>query len=382
MIHTLELENYRGFRRYKLADLARVNLLVGKNNSGKTSILEAVQILATRADFNVFAEIADQRDETFDELEERGTRRFLYLNLSHLVHGREIRLGTNFAIRADHSPGTVGLKLKTKPADEASLPGPRPGPPDATSRELSLYIEITRDEPELERREWPLGPLAKGGLLALNLLQTVSDLNEASLEVEPVRFIRQESLDRASMGAMWNDALMEGREEEVEEAMRILEPSLSRIVFLTGEQPRALTSERPRALPSQGGILLGFKGDHRRYPLGSFGEGMRRLLALALTLPTAKGVLVLIDEIDSGLHYSILEDLWLLVVETAKRLDIQVFATTHSSDCLRSLASLCARRPDLRKEVSVQKIERELDEAVAINAEQLQIAIEQEIEVR
>jgi recombinational DNA repair ATPase RecF len=63
MIHSLELEKYRGFQRYKLSDLSRVNLLVGKNNSGKTSILEAVQILAARGEISELARIAGQRGD-------------------------------------------------------------------------------------------------------------------------------------------------------------------------------------------------------------------------------------------------------------------------------------------------------------------------------
>jgi predicted ATP-dependent endonuclease of OLD family len=176
------------------------------------------------------------------------------------------------------------------------------------------------------------------------------------------------------MVELWNQILIEGREGDVIDAMQILDPQLTSIVFLGGD--------RSYGMESKNEVLLGFKGEQRRNPLSNYGEGMRRLLALALTLANAKGGVLLIDEIDTGLHYSVLEDVWRLIVETAKRLDIQVFATTHSFDCLRSLASLCARRPDLAKEISVQKIERELDEAVALDAEQIQIAVEQEIEVR
>jgi energy-coupling factor transporter ATP-binding protein EcfA2 len=364
MIHRLELENYRGFRHYELAGLARVNLLVGKNNSGKTSILEAIQILASHADARVLAEIAGRRSEGVAELDPGGggVRRLTYINLFHLFHGHEIRPGSSFAIHADHAPGMVGLRVK------AELDEPEPASQEgADLRQLDLFVEITGDKSGLVQGQRFLGTQPEGGLVEL-------EYSAMNFEDDSVRFVRQDSLDRASMGEMWDRILTEGREEEVEEAMRILEPSLSRIVFLS--------SQGARAFRSHNGIFVGFKGDQRRYPLGSYGEGMRRILALALALATAKGGVLLVDEIDTGLHYSVLEDVWRLVVETAKRLDIQVFATTHSSDCLRSLASLGARRPDLAKEISVQKIERELDEAVALDAEQIQIAVEQEIEVR
>lgn len=109
---------------------------------------------------------------------------------------------------------------------------------------------------------------------------------------------------------------------------------------------------------------------------------MRRMLSLALALIQARGGLLLVDEIDTGLHYSIMSDMWRLVVETAQRSDVQVFATTHNSDCVRGLAWLCDNDPSLAKEVSVQKIEPTLEESVAFGAGELIVAVDQEIEVR
>ena len=129
-------------------------------------------------------------------------------------------------------------------------------------------------------------------------------------------------------------------------------------------------------------VLAGFENPKRsRVPLGNFGKGMRRLLALALALNMPKGGIVLIDEIDTGLHYSIMGDMWLLVVNAAIQNDVQVFATTHSLDCLRGLAWLCEHHPELAGKVSVQKIEPSLNEAVAFDAEDIQVAAEQAIEV-
>ena len=109
---------------------------------------------------------------------------------------------------------------------------------------------------------------------------------------------------------------------------------------------------------------------------------MRRLLALALSLVRTKGGILLIDEIDTGLHYSIMGDLWLFIIQAAQRYGVQVFATTHSWDCVRGLAWLCDNYPDLGAEVSLQKIEPRLAESVAHDAEQILIAADLGIEVR
>ena len=90
----------------------------------------------------------------------------------------------------------------------------------------------------------------------------------------PVRYLTADSLLPGAMREMWDRVLLNGTEERVHEALRILEPDLSDIVFLHGG----------RAVQSAGrsGVLIRFKNSTNRLPLGSFGDGMRRLLALGL----------------------------------------------------------------------------------------------------
>ena len=63
MLRNLKLENYRSFDEYALGNLSRINLLVGKNDCGKTSILEAIHFLVSRGDPEVLAVCADRRGE-------------------------------------------------------------------------------------------------------------------------------------------------------------------------------------------------------------------------------------------------------------------------------------------------------------------------------
>ena len=109
---------------------------------------------------------------------------------------------------------------------------------------------------------------------------------------------------------------------------------------------------------------------------------MRRLLALSLSLIRAESGVLLVDEIDTGLHYSVMGQMWHLVTEAARRANVQVFATTHSHDCVRGLAWLCGSFPDLKNEVSLQKIDPDLEEAVALDAEDIVLALDQGMEVR
>ncbi len=61
---------------------------------------------------------------------------------------------------------------------------------------------------------------------------------------------------------------------------------------------------------------------------------MNRLFGLGMALACAKNGILLVDEIDNGIHWSVLPEVWKFIVKVAKRLNVQVFATTHSNDCL------------------------------------------------
>jgi len=124
------------------------------------------------------------------------------------------------------------------------------------------------------------------------------------------------------------------------------------------------------------------RGVKNRIPLGSMGDGMWRMLGIALCLVRAKGGVLLIDEIDTGLHYAVMEKMWHLVYDTAKRLDVQVFAATHSSDCYQSLAAVVHEKELSAPEITIQRIERGNPRAVPFADNEIKVVAASRIEVR
>ena len=361
MLKTFKLEGYRGFKVYELTDLTRVNLLVGKNNCGKTSILEAVHFLVSRGDPFVLVRPARHRGEVNDAGAE--SRPGVRPDVSHLFFGRRFDPGVRFRLSAGGGHGKVSVAVR--PAD----PDDRPSLFENVADDFHvLVLEI---KGTLLKRPTIL-PVAENGVLPdTRYLRLRAPGSEGA---PPVQFVTPDSLDLDPMRAMWDRVLIEGRESEVIRAMQLLEPELDSIHFLTSDEPRMRSG--------RAGVLLGFRGAGRRAPMGSYGDGMRRLLALSLSLIRTADGFLLIDEIDTGLHWTVMEEMWGLVVETARRSSIQVFATTHSYDCIRGLASLVESRPDLAGDVSIQKIERSLEKAVDFDAADVRAAVEQNIEVR
>jgi hypothetical protein len=155
-------------------------------------------------------------------------------------------------------------------------------------------------------------------------------------------------------------------EEEAIRALRIIEPLIERVAYLS----------------ESSGFVVNLKSSKPRLPLGSLGGGLKHFLALVLNLLSARGGFLLVDEIDTGLHYSVMLDMWRLLVETAKRLDVQVFATTHGLDCVRALARLRNRYPDTAAEVTVHRVEKGSPKTVVYDTDEIVIAAEHHIEVR
>jgi predicted ATP-dependent endonuclease of OLD family len=111
------------------------------------------------------------------------------------------------------------------------------------------------------------------------------------------------------------------------------------------------------------------------------GDGMWRMLAMAIAIARSAGGMLLVDEIDTGLHYTVMSDMWRLVFGAARELDVQVFATTHSFDCIQSLAEVCVNG-DPHDHVTLQRIESGGPKAVPYSEAEIAQAAKRNIEVR
>ena len=117
-------------------------------------------------------------------------------------------------------------------------------------------------------------------------------------------------------------------------------------------------------------------------PLYSLGDGMLRTLGIALALVNAKDGLLLIDEFENGLYYTVQPELWRFIFQVARRLNVQVFATTHSWDCIEAFQK--AAGVDQEDEGLLIRLESKKGEITAMlyDKQELGIATREQIEVR
>ena len=363
MLKSLKIENFRCFQSFELSDLGQINLLVGTNNSGKTSILEAIQLLTSPSILEPLWERMIARGE-YIQGEETNTPR--ELDVRHLFYGNEIDIGSKFLISGISDKN--GKDIPNAEYIEVSIKEETPKHIRASIREKEKILKSSQDvSPFLKIKqsmnkysiELPLS--YQGGLESRKPFVK----KKKSLDMI-TQFIPLSSLTNAKMIELFDEIVLNPEESSVVDALKIIEPSIERIAVKKNAFFVKMNNNN-----YQGGT-----------PLGNMGDGVGRMLGIVLAIVNAKNGILLVDEIDTGLHFSIMSDMWKLVWETAKKLNVQVFATTHSSDCWTSLDAIASRENPSKEGITIHRIEKDKSRSIVFTERQVAIAAERGIEVR
>jgi hypothetical protein len=169
-------------------------------------------------------------------------------------------------------------------------------------------------------------------------------------------------------------------EKLVEEALHIIDGRIERIASVNLQNVRSLRVRN--TFDSRSGFFVSLSDSEQRVPIGSMGDGIWRILGLALAIIYAKDGYLFVDEIDTGLHFTAMSNMWQMICKTAQRLNVQVFATTHNSDCWMSLASIAQQENVTEDGIRIHRIEKGKEKSVVFTEPQIVIAAEREIEVR
>jgi hypothetical protein len=178
-------------------------------------------------------------------------------------------------------------------------------------------------------------------------------------------------LDALTLEKFWDSVALTDLEDDVLIALRLIAPNVERVNMLTGRKRR--NARTP---------VVKIAGMNEPVPLKSLGDGMNRIFGISLALVSAKNGMLLIDETENGLHYSVQPNVWRLVFEVSRRLNVQVFATTHSWDCITAFQQ-AAQEYEQDEGVLIRLVEKKGKiVADSFNENDLEIAAREEIEVR
>ena len=364
MYSSIRINGYRGVDSFRMEGLGRVNLLVGKNNSGKTSILECIELLQSAGNPHVLSAIAGRRGEWGYPTEEE-TRASLtrqdFLDVRHLFSNRE--LPGEIVVEADYIPGAHSARWN----DRVVMHAREIGESDLETQDVeddeqfALHMRWSRAEDGYKAF------INRDGFLVVprRLLRARNGSSQA------VQFITTSGMTAADVVRTYSKFVLGPKDEAITQALRIVEPAVERIAPALDE--RSLYREAP------GGVKVKLHEIADPVPIGTMGDGTWRMLGLALSISNASGGVLLVDEIDTGLHYTVMEDMWRMISERAAALSVQVFATTHSRDCYESLGA--AVESDVG-DVTIQRIERSRGKAVSFINQAVVAAAKRSVEIR
>jgi hypothetical protein len=346
MYNQLEISHFRAFSHLEVKSLSRINLIAGDNNVGKTGVLEAI--------FLAHAESTKQL-QSFPSLFRRTQLQDTQQNQDTV---------DNFWLWLFHQRNT--------------------GKPWAIKLQSSINTQVTGTIVEL-----PGGGKQTGLLLNYRQDSVKSQVDHVGLsdklQLQVVRSQRSQPVVTsistrfplpADDAELVNAVAVRNEEDELIEYLQLVEPRLKKLKYL-----KLPGHKFPYVYAD-----IGFGRGKDLIPATQLGQGFSRLLSLFATILVSKTNILLIDEIENGLQHDALAPIWKSLGKVARDRNIQIFATTHSYECIQAAHQAEVERQDNGYDLGVIKLQRPTSngevEAVVLDREQIDTALERNLEVR
>lgn len=326
-LRSLRIAQFRGVQELKLEDFGRINLFVGPNNSGKTSVLDALSLFSRPLDINNWRETAWRREvksartpltEPFKWLFPQIVESKLPRPHSIWIYGQGQYAGRR--VMAEYNEfkefGQEEMTFRETSSDDIQEE-PETGLAIEVLADFAHEIMGRFDETHLgqhriefkvvdnRRNVYPTkveGPALDLALVSPHTHRTTQDTSWYFSEA-----IKRERADQNLRQAFV-------------EVMQRVDPGVLDLDLVETGQTTSTIMVKHR--------LTG------RTPIAAFGDGLRRALLIAATIPAVPNGVVLIDELESALHVSVLDSVLQVLKWAAEQYNVQVFATTHSLEAV------------------------------------------------
>ncbi|NJO17966.1 MAG: AAA family ATPase [Thioploca sp.] len=352
----LTIQNFRGIQTLDIKDFQRVNLLVGRNNCGKTSVLEALFLISSMSNPQSPVNIHFLRDLGFIEGEDFS---YLFFNFD-LNQLPQIAATVKEVIEKQRTLTIKPLYASYISANEKELQKKDLGPfsdqaINVTTSTLQFMEGIQLDFKEDQRLGHAEVHLKEG---QFKFSSSFPDLYKESLRC--IFLVNRIGMRQPDIYKRLDRLRVQKSLQEIISVLKEIESGLSDIHLGAND------------------IIYADIGLDKLIPLNLLGDGIRHLLTILSAVFEAKNGILLIDEIENGLHYTSLKTLWKAVFRAAQDFNVQIFATTHSYECIEAFAN------SEFSEIALYRIDRSdgKHQAFCYSAEVLRAGVEKEFEVR
>ena len=371
-LSSLSIKGFRGIEKLDIPRLGRITLLAGRNGVGKTTVLEAVRVYASRGQRRVLSALLRSHEEFTSAVDEDGGRMSL-TDPGALFHGRDVSPNSCIRIGPKDISDVECLEIKAVIPDgeQASiLEKLYPTVPDAPL----LMIQVS-----FANRKWTIPwffsrYINPGSDRDIRLYHRfVEDREEPPSDMK-CRALGSGLPNNHEVAELWDMVALTDEENRTVSALNlVLDGRVDRVTMIGDDQRQIGNSRR---------VVVKLHDYDRPVPLQSVGDGATRLFGVALFLVGSRGGFLTIDEAENGIHHSVHEAFWRMVLQAAEENDVQVFATTHSFDCVCGFARAAIKTSE--SEGVLVRLERrgERTRAVVYSESDLETVAEQRIEVR
>jgi hypothetical protein len=359
MINELEIQGYKGLKSVTLKGLRRLTLLGGRNNAGKTSVLEAFFLSRDWGNPEMLTR----------HLQWRGVEAYIANSDSWAPSF------TNFELRNNK----IQVRTRDSEGDRTTFTAQVI---DAPTRTVLTSVAPAGNMPVAQNIRAPGEPslrvsFSEGSRPVFEGVVSVAQgvppyvLTPSRLEKksDPVHLVLARTRTPATEEAMHFGKLdAEKRTDQLVSLLKVLEPRLNGLsVIATGPQPQ---------------VHADVEGIPRKIPVNLLGDGISRLLSMLVHMSNVAGGYLLVDEVENAFHHSTMPKIWQALYLMCKSQKCQLIATTHSYECLTAFASSLTEVAG--DDFSYVRLDRtNLDvEAVTYDAAKLKNATEEGFEVR
>ena len=331
----LSITGFRGIASLSIKRLGRVTLIAGKNSVGKTSVLDAVRVYAARGEYGVLSDLLESRKELAIAINHEPNRQKRFLpDFAALFHGRNV--SRNACLSIGPNNGADQLRIEEAPDNKPISQREQSFSGYFTHGYRQAFKVVFQGAEQLLPWFLPIEGSAaartverhSAGAFLFSWDQLVGAKWQPPIGCQT---LGPGVLSNEEIVRFWNAIALTDDEDRAIQALRLVFGSdLERVAVMRNDEP--IDKKHVER------VLAKLRGQARPVPLQSLGDGALHLAGTALALANSRNGFLLIDEAENGIHHTVQRDFWRMVLKTADENNVQVFATTHSYDCVRGFA--------------------------------------------
>ena len=343
-ISELVVHRFRNLKNLNLKELGQFNIFVGRNNTGKTSLLEAIDFYCHPLDIKQFSLISRARDNNFL----RPGRLPLLDSIAWMfpinTNSTTVAIERDSIYISGVSGGTINKNIATYSEMESIEPSPRSNyktrfnkveensTEEARACKITLTYNKSRDslfnEPELKKdfviTEYrPIFQLIDEKFPAIATTKLITPIDHRVLPISA------KSISRS---------ILSGDKHKIVNLLRLFDPNIKGIEIVSPDGRNSV----PYFVHEKYGFV----------PITVFGDGLRRVLTYASGLMQCQDGILLVDELETAVHASALDKVFTWLINACIQFNIQLFATTHSLEAIDAIIAAGCEKGLLKKFVT------------------------------